>query len=168
MWHLICDYGRTETLHFSTIHIISELIKNIEFAFSCISTNKPKMAYSRDLAVMDYHGLSWFYGWLSRMTVMDFTYWSVTDRHTLVLVMSLSRLKMWYWTSILYLVVIKFFSSEANCSSFISNSRSCLLTYLDIKIFVHSVLLKLNDKNKCICEFIGLIFVKQSIYWILA
>ena len=29
--------------------------------------NKPKMAYSRDLAVMDYHGLSW-------MTVMDDCY----------------------------------------------------------------------------------------------
>ena len=24
-----------------------------------IMINKPKMAYSRDLAVMDYHGLSW-------------------------------------------------------------------------------------------------------------
>ena len=23
------------------------------------TSNKPKMAYSRDLAVMDYHGLSW-------------------------------------------------------------------------------------------------------------
>ena len=28
------------------------------------SKNKPKMAYSRDLAVMDYHGVSW-------MTFMD-------------------------------------------------------------------------------------------------
>ena len=64
------------------------------------------------------HGLSWpvMVLW---MTVKD-------DGH--------GRLS-WFLPSILYLVVIKFFSSEANCSSFLSNSRSCLLTYLDIKIF---------------------------------
>ena len=96
----------------------------------------PTVAIWLSWTIMACHGfMDDCQGWRSWKTVMDFTYWSVTDRHTLVLVMTLSRLKMWYWTSILYLVVIKFFSSEANCSSFLSNSRSCLLTYLDIKIF---------------------------------
>ena len=42
-----------------------------------VQTNKLKMAYSCDLAVMDSHGLSWmtfmddFHGCLSWMTVMD-------------------------------------------------------------------------------------------------
>ena len=66
-----------------------------------IHDNKQKMAYSRDLAVMDYHGLSW-------MTFMDdchgffgLFYNLISNRLTLlltnglvwVIVKSLSRLK---------------------------------------------------------------------------
>ena len=38
----------------------------------CDSINKPKMAYSRDLAVMDCHGMDDFHGQLSWMTLMDY------------------------------------------------------------------------------------------------
>ena len=60
--------------------------RNIRIKRKQAETSLHCKPYSRYLAVMDYHGLSWmtfmddFHEWLSWMTFMDFTYWLWTDR----------------------------------------------------------------------------------------
>ena len=65
--------------------------------------NKPKMAYSRDLAVMDYLGLSWM-TFMDDWTLLFISYFYIlltdrltdgwTDRWTLVPLKPLSQLKI--------------------------------------------------------------------------
>ena len=78
-WHWLSNYcSITKVLIWPQINVFLGGVKSNSFWW-----NKPKMAYSCNLAVMDYHGLSWmtfmddFHGWLSWMTVMDdYCYWT--------------------------------------------------------------------------------------------